>query len=75
MKENLWEKVGNQCLARAITVLERETVPTAATVETVKTLVDVAISIDSLNLCWAQQNRSAVAVSPGQSFSRQGAKN
>lgn len=63
---NLWEQVGNRCLKAALSALEKETVPTAATVETVRGLVETAISIDRLNLLWAQQNRYGAAVFRGQ---------
>lgn len=53
--ENLWERVGNKCLSRALALLESETVPTAATAETVRALVGAAVSIDALNLRWEQQ--------------------
>lgn len=59
---NLWEQVGNKCLKTALSILEKETAPTAATVETVKGLVETAISIDTLNLQWARQNRYGAAV-------------
>ena len=68
---NLWEKIGNACLERAQALLESETVSTAATAETVKTLVDVAISIDLLNLRRKEQSRYGARVFPGQPFSQQ----
>lgn len=57
---NLWEEVGNGCLAKALDLLKKETVPTAATVETVRALVETAISIDRLNLQWELQSRYGV---------------
>lgn len=59
---NLWEQVGNRCLKSALAALEKETVPTAATVETVRGLIGTAISIDMLNLRWSVQNRCGAAV-------------
>ncbi len=56
-KVNLWENVGNRCLASALTLLESETAPTPATVETVRALVDTAIAIDTLNLQRERQTR------------------
>lgn len=41
---NLWEKVGTGCLNKALELLEDETAPTAATVETVKRLMEAAVS-------------------------------
>lgn len=64
-KVNLWKQVGNQCLKSAFSLLEKETAPTEATVETVKSLVETAISIDMLNLQWVRQNRSRAAVFRG----------
>ena len=63
---NLWEQVGNKCLKAALFALEKETIPTAATVETVRGLVETAISIDMLNLQWAQKSRYGAAVFRGQ---------
>lgn len=68
--ENLWEQVGNECLIQAIKLLKENTAPTAGTAETVKTLVDTAISIDMLNLRWAAQNRYGAAVFRNQPFSQ-----
>lgn len=62
---NLWEQVGNRCLKAALSALEKEAVPTAATVETVNALVETAISIDRLTLLWARQNRYGAAVFRG----------
>lgn len=65
--DNLWEQVGNECLRQALKLLKENTAPTAGTAETVKTLVDTAISIDMLNLHWAAQNRRySAAVFRGQ---------
>lgn len=49
---NLWEKIGNGCLDKALKLLEKDTTPTATTVGMVRELVETAISIDLLNLCW-----------------------
>ena len=57
MEKNQWEKIGNRCLAGAEVLLKQETVTSAATAETVKSLVETAISIDLLNLRWAEQSR------------------
>lgn len=57
---NLWEEVGNECLKKALSLLKKETVPTAGTVETVKNLVETAISIDMLNLQWMNKSQSGV---------------
>lgn len=59
---NLWEEIGNKCLWTALSVLKKETVPTAATVETVMGLVETAISIDRKIL---SENRSDLKVSKG----------
>ncbi len=48
-KTSLWVQVCKKCLSHALTLLESETVPTAVTAETVKTLVETAVSIDTLN--------------------------
>ena len=46
MEVTLWEQMRNKCLEAASLALESETAPTAATVETVRGLVETAISID-----------------------------
>ena len=71
-KINLWEQVGNMCLKLAKKELERETVPTGATVETVERLIRIAISIDALNLRWANQNQYGAEVFSGLLLERQG---
>lgn len=68
--KNLWEEIGNKCLQHANKMLEGETVPTAATAETVRTLVETAISIDVLNLRWIEKSRSGERVSQGQPWGR-----
>lgn len=50
--KSLWKQASNQCLSKALALLESETAPTAATVETVKGLVETAIAIDTLELQW-----------------------
>lgn len=57
--DSIWERVGNKALELAESVLDRETAPTAATVETVKGLVEIAVMIDSQNLLWAQNPQYA----------------
>ncbi len=63
--ENTWEQVGNKCLNLANSLLDSETVPTAATVETVGKLVSIAIAIDTLNLQWAVKTRYGERASAG----------
>lgn len=58
--ENLFEQVARQCLRKAKVMLEEETTPTAATVEMVEKLVDIAIKTDTLNLRWAEQSRGGL---------------
>ncbi len=67
---NLWYDVGNRCLTVAKTMLKSETAPTAATVETVGKLVNIAIAIDMLNLRWEERTPYEKAVSLGSSFQR-----
>lgn len=73
--DNLWEQVGNQCLTMAKKELDKKTTPTETTVEMVERLVGIAISIDNLNLRWAQQNRFGAAAFADRPFSPQEAKN
>lgn len=49
---DLWTEVGNKCLQRASELLDDKTAPAAATAETVRCLVETAISMDMLNLLW-----------------------
>lgn len=65
---DLWAEVGNKCLSKATALIDSETVPTAATVETVKGLVETAISIDLLNLRWAEQSRYGAAACRSRAF-------
>lgn len=68
-ENSFWYKVGNKCLEHAQSLFERETVPTAAAVETVKELVNIAIAIDVLNLRWAaEKNQFGAAAYPGRIF-------
>lgn len=64
-ESNLWLDVGNKCLMKAEALLDSETVSTATTIETVKTLVETAIAIDMLNLRWEEQSRCGAAVLRG----------
>ena len=73
--DNLWDQVGTQCLRIAKEELDKKTTPTEATVEMVERLVGIAISIDNLNLRWAQQNRFGAAAFADRPFSPQEAKN
>lgn len=75
MDENLWLNVGNICLSRAAGLLNEKTTPTVETVEAVKGLVETAISIDMLNLHWAQQNRYGAEALQDQPFLRKEAGN
>lgn len=58
-EKDLWTEVGNKCLQRASELLDDKTAPAAATAETVKVLVETAISMDMLNLHWSAKSRSA----------------
>ena len=51
---SLWDEIGNRCLKLAKRELEKENATTEATVETVERLVRIAVSIDTLNLHWAE---------------------
>ena len=64
MERNLWAEIGNACLLKAIAMLKDETAPAEATVGTVKELIDIAISIDMLNLRWEAQSRYGAAAFP-----------
>lgn len=68
---NLWEDIGNACLAKAKALLADDSAPTAASVEAVSKLVHIAIDIDMLNLRWALQSRYASAVFRVQASLRQ----
>lgn len=60
-ESSLWEDVGNECLRCALTVLNENKIPTAATVGIVKELVQTAIEIDKLNLWWSVHIHSGAA--------------
>ncbi len=72
---DLREQAESECLARALALLKSETAPTAATVEAVMTLVEIANSISVLNLRWAEQNRFYARASQAQVSLRQEAEN
>ena len=74
-ERNLWNEVGNKCLWRASELLDSETTPTAATAEVVKSLVETAISMDMLNLRWAEKTRYGAAVFRGRPSSPPKAEN
>lgn len=74
-QNNLWEQIEDRCLKTVLSVLEKEAVPTTATVRTVRGLVETAIAIDALNLQRAQQSRYGAAVFRGQPFSPPKVKN
>lgn len=63
---NLLEKVGNKCLEQALMLLNEKTALNADKIKAVSDLVGIAISIDALNLRWAEQNRYGGAVFQGQ---------
>lgn len=69
--DNLWGRVANGALKHAAELLESETAPTAATVETVEKLVRIAVTIDLVDLRWEQQTRSGAAAFRGRPSSRQ----
>lgn len=70
--DSLWEQVGNECLNKAFSRLKEETAPTVETAETVRILVETAIKIDELNLCWEERSRSFAAAFRVRPFLRQG---
>lgn len=47
--DNLWEQVANRALKHAAALLDSETAPTAATVETVRELVETAILVNGMS--------------------------
>lgn len=57
--DSIWERVGNEALELAENVLNKEAAPTAAAVETVKGLVEIAVMIDSQKLLWARNPQYA----------------
>ena len=66
--DNAWERIGNKALKLAEDILNKETAPTAETVEAVKGLVEIAVEIDTLNLLWVQKTRYGEAVFRDQAF-------
>ena len=59
---NLWEKVGNKCLERALELLGEETVLDDDKARAIDKLTGIAISIDMLNLRWEEHKwKSRVA--------------
>lgn len=69
--ENLWEAIGNKCLQKANEMLNDKTAPVAGTIEAVKELVGIAISIDMLTLRWAEQTRFYASGRSDQPFLQQ----
>ena len=49
-QEDLWTKIGNQCLNIAEAELEKMENPTDKSIDRVQRLIAIAISIDELNL-------------------------
>ncbi len=47
--DKLWDAVVRKCLQRAEILLDRETAPTAETVEAVRGLVEMAVAISDCN--------------------------
>lgn len=72
---NLWYEVGNKCLEHAKSLLDSETATTAATIEAVTGLVEVAIAIEALNLRWNEKNQFSEADFLKSLFSPQSKKN
>lgn len=62
MDQDLWSKIGNQCLKIADEMIHKEHIPTAETAGVVKSLVETAAVIDTINLRWAEQSRFCGAV-------------
>ncbi len=69
-KVNLWKKVGNKCLERALELLDEETALDDDKTGAIDKLTGIAISIDILNLRREEQNRYAGAVFRGQALNR-----
>ena len=74
-ERNLWELVGNACLEKALTILNKENHPDVEITRVVQNLVETAISIDTLNLQWQSQNQSCVGAYQGLVSLRKVAKN
>ena len=64
-QEDLWTKIGTQCLNIAAAELEKMENPTDKSIDRVQRLIAIAISIDELNLRWEAQTRSGAAVFRG----------
>lgn len=63
---NLWVEVGNRCLRHAIELLDVKTASIDMTdIEAAKRLVDIAVTIDSLELQWTSQTRPFWQASSG----------
>ena len=60
--DNLWEKIGNECLNKANKILQERTALDTEDARTVRELVDIAIAIDVLNLRWAEQKHYGTGV-------------
>ena len=52
-KIDLWVEIGNKCLRQANNLLDGT--PSVESVKKAKDLVEIAVSIDTLNLRWAEQ--------------------
>ena len=72
-KIDLWTEIGNKCLRYANELLDGE--PSVESVKMAKDLVEIAVSIDTLNLRWAEQNQYAGVVSRGWPLGSPAAKN
>lgn len=57
--DSLWERVGNECLEKALTMLDGKAVLSAEEAEAVRVLVKTAIAIDRLDLSWASRRAAA----------------
>lgn len=57
--DSLWEMVGNECLEKALTMLDGKAVLSAEEAEAVRVLVETAIAIDRLDLSWASRRAAA----------------
>ncbi len=73
--ENIWHEIGNKCLEEALKMLNEKTDLTEERVKTVKELVGIAISIDTLNLHWEAQSQFGGQVFRGSAFSQKEARN
>ena len=73
--KNIWFEVGNKCLKRASELLDSKDGSSFKNIQDAKTLVEIAIAIDDLNLRWATQTRYGGAAFQGRLFSPQEARN